>query len=158
MERTCRLRIAAATVVVVVVSLGGGCAAPAPPAPPAPRPSASPAQVGGAPGDRHGRHGVDDQGRSGTRGLPTDWPADVPVPPGAVQGSTGAAGRWTVQLLVQGSAAQVHRDAVSFYLGAGFTAESDSVVRRGTRRVTVVVENRDHSATETYLVLGVTPA
>lgn len=88
--------------------------------------------------------------------LPADWPSDLPVPAGRIQGSTGAVRQWTVLILASGSAGQVKRSAVDFYLAAGFRAETDSILRRGSRRITLVVENRDHSPTETYLVIGAT--
>jgi hypothetical protein len=78
------------------------------------------------------------------------------VPAGRIQGSTGAVRQWTVLILASGSAGQVKRSAVDFYLAAGFRAETDSILRRGSRRITLVVENRDHSPTETYLVIGAT--
>src|SRR4051794_33617881 len=40
------------------------------------------------------------RGRPPAATLPPDWPADVPVPPGQIQGSTGSAGQWSVLLLV----------------------------------------------------------
>jgi hypothetical protein len=78
------------------------------------------------------------------------------VPQGDIMGSTGAAGRWTVLIVAAGSAEQVRRSTVAFYSAAGFTAVSDSVLDKGTRQITLVVENRDHSATQTNLVIGVT--
>jgi hypothetical protein len=42
------------------------------------------------------------------------------------------------------------------YTGVGFAAVSDSVLNKRNRRITLVVENRDHSATQTNLVIGVT--
>ena len=106
-----------------------------------------------------GRHG----GRGGSNGssaavgaLPADWPTDLPIPAGDIIGSTGSAGRWSVQILAAGSAAQVHQSTVAFYTGVGFAAVTDSVLNRGNRQITLVVENRDHSATQTNLVIGVT--
>jgi hypothetical protein len=71
-------------------------------------------------------------------------------------GSTGSAGRWTVLILAAGSAAEVRRSTVAFYSATGFTAVTDSVLNKGNRQITVVVENRDHSNTQTNLVVGVT--
>jgi hypothetical protein len=71
-------------------------------------------------------------------------------------GSTGSAGRWTVLILAAGSATDVRRSTVALYASAGFTAVSDSVLNKGNRQITLVVENRDHSATQTNLVIGVT--
>src|SRR3954453_9386676 len=89
-------------------------------------------------------------------GLPPDWPADVPVPPGQIQGSTGANGSWTLELLVNASAAAAHKAAVDFYVARGFRAQTDSIVSNGTRRITIVVENRDHSPSQTFLLIAVT--
>src|SRR4051794_25572358 len=89
-------------------------------------------------------------------GLPPDWPADVPVPAGQIQGSTGANGSWTVELLVNAGAAQAHKAAVDFYVAHGFKAQTDSIVSNGRRRITIVVENRDHSAGQTFVLIGVT--
>lgn len=50
-------------------------------------------------------------------------------------------------------AMQARQSAVAFYLAAGFTAVTDSVLNRGNRQITLVAENRDHSATETTLVI-----
>ena len=88
--------------------------------------------------------------------LPASWPRDVPVPAGKLIGSTSSTGRWTVLLLEPGSAATVLRLAGAFYHAAGFTAVSASVLNRGTRHITLVVENRDHSATKTNLVIQLT--
>ena len=88
--------------------------------------------------------------------LPPDWPADVPVPPGQIQGSTGSAGQWSLLLLVAGSAADAHRSTEAFFVSHGFRALSDSIVQKGTRRITIVVENRDHSPNETFILIAVT--
>jgi hypothetical protein len=88
--------------------------------------------------------------------LPADFPADIPLPPGSLEGATGGAGRWSVLLLASGSANDVLRSTENFYIAAGFTKDGYAVVRRGSERITIVAENRDHSATETNLTLGVT--
>jgi hypothetical protein len=59
-------------------------------------------------------------------------------------------------MLAPGSAAEVRRFAVAFYSAAGFISVSDSVLNKGNRQITLVVENRDHSATQTNLMIGVT--
>jgi hypothetical protein len=106
---------------------------------------------------RHGGRGGSSSGSSAAPGaLPADWPTDLPIPAGDVIGSTGSAGRWTVQILAAGSAAQVHQSTVAFYTGVGFAAVTDSVLNRGNRQITLVVENRDHSAAQTNLMIGVT--
>src|SRR4051795_1928106 len=86
--------------------------------------------------------------------LPADWPSDVPVPPGELQGSTGGDGLWSVQLLVNGSAAQVLQSALDFYVAAGYATVATGVLLRGTHRLTLVTENRDHSNAHTFLVIG----
>jgi hypothetical protein len=88
--------------------------------------------------------------------LPADFPADIALPPGSLQGATGGAGRWSVLILASGSAADVLRSTESFYVAAGFRHDGYAVLRRGSERITIVAENRDHSATETNLTLGVT--
>jgi hypothetical protein len=88
--------------------------------------------------------------------LPADFPADIALPPGSLEGATGGAGRWSVLILAGGSAADVLRSTESFYLAAGFSRDGYAVLRRGSERITIVAENRDHSATETNLTLGVT--
>jgi hypothetical protein len=75
---------------------------------------------------------------------------------GDVRGSTGSAGQWTVLIVAAGSAAQVRESALRIYAAAGFTAVSDSVLNKGNRQITLVVENRDHSAAMTTLMISVT--
>ena len=105
----------------------------------------------------HGGRGSSGNGSSAPgRVLPADWPPDVPVPQGNISGATGSAGRWTVLIVAAGSAAEVRRSTVVLYSSAGFTAVSDSVLNKGNRQITLAVENRDHSATQTNLVIGVT--
>ena len=89
--------------------------------------------------------------------LPADFPsARVPLPAGKLQGATGRAGQWSVLLLVRGSAARAHRTTVAFYKAHRFRARTDSILQRGRFRVTIVVENRDHSAAKTFVAIGVT--
>jgi hypothetical protein len=88
--------------------------------------------------------------------LPADFPADIQLPPGTLEGATGGAGRWSVLILASGSAAEVQRSAESFYVAAGFSHAGNAVVSRGSERITIVAENRDHSPTETNLTLAVT--
>jgi hypothetical protein len=87
--------------------------------------------------------------------LPPDFPSDVPLPPGELQGSTGGGGRWSVQLLVSGSAAAAHQSTVAFYRARGFAAETDSILHDAAHQITIVVENRDHSPNRTFVVIGV---
>lgn len=105
---------------------------------------------------RHGGRGGSSTGSPAAGVLPADWPPDLPVPQGSIMGSTGSAGRWTVLILAAGSAADVRRSAAALYSSAGFTSVSDSVLNKGNRHITLGVENRDHSATQTNLVIGVT--
>jgi hypothetical protein len=109
------------------------------------------------PTDGHGGRGGRGIGSvAAAGGLPADWPPELPVPQGSIMGSTGSAGRWTVLIVAAGSAAEVRRSTVAFYSAAGFTPVSDSILNKGNRHITLVVENRDHSATQTNLVIGVT--
>lgn len=90
-----------------------------------------------------------------TGALPADFPAGVPLPPGSLQDSKGSAGTWTVLLLARGSAAYVQKSTLAFYTSRGYKGETDSIVHNGSYRITFLAENRDHSNTETNLVLGV---
>jgi hypothetical protein len=125
---------------------------------PAPTTSIPATQARPAPpanGESHGgRGGV--AGPAAASGLPADWPPDLPVPQGQIMGSTGSAGRWTVQILATGSANEVLKSTAGFYSAAGFTPVTDSVLNKGNRQITLVTENRDHSATQTNLIIGVT--
>jgi hypothetical protein len=150
---------------LVAVSLTAGCGAPSQTVTAAASPSAPTISTQATPSlpptaavsGRHGGRAGSTNGPSAALGaLPADWPTDLPIPVGDIIGSTGSAGRWSVQILAAGSAAQVHRSTVAFYTGVGFAAVSDSVLNRGNRQITLVVENRDHSATSTNLVIGVT--
>ena len=123
--------------------------------------SALPRPVGGgtpvAQSSRSGRHGGGAGGtRTVTAKLPADFPAGVPIPPGSLQGSTGAGGQWGVLLLASGSAAGVLSSTMAFYVAAGYTADSRGHLHRGPVRITVVVESRDHSNMVTNLAIGVT--
>jgi len=88
-------------------------------------------------------------------GLPPDFPADVPLPPGQLQGATGGGGQWSVALLVSGSAADAHAATVAFYRAHGFVADTDSILHDAAHQVTIVVENRDHSPNATFVAIGV---
>jgi hypothetical protein len=89
--------------------------------------------------------------------LPPDFPADVPLPPGQLQAATGGGGRWSVSILVRGSAAEAHAGTVAFYQAHGFAADTDSILHNAAHQVTIVVENRDHSPTQTFVAIGVGP-
>lgn len=166
-----RTTATALSVILLVAALTSGCApaqqpaspvtagaSPAPtatsPAPSLPAPSLpGPSTVSGNPVRQRGS---DHGSRPAAAGVPADWPKDLPVPAGSITGSTGSAGRWTVLIVAAGSADQVRRSAVALYSAAGFTPVTDSVLNKGNRQITVVVENRDHSATSTNLIIGVT--
>jgi hypothetical protein len=167
---------AALAAILATAALTTGCA-PATSGPAAsgtPAPATSP-QATAAPGTSSpagqpagraatsGRHGGGGRTRNTTStgetvagGLPADWPPDVPIPAGSIRGSTGSAGRWTVLVSAAGSAGAALRSAAALYTSAGFTPVSGSVLNKGRRQVTLVVENLDHSQTQTSLVVGVT--
>ncbi len=106
---------------------------------------------------RDGRHGGGSGNvRTVAAKLPADFPADVPIPPGSLQGSTGAGGQWGVLLVASGSAAGVLNSTMAFYVAAGYTADSEGHLHRGPVRITVVAESRDHSNLVSNLAIGVT--
>jgi hypothetical protein len=109
------------------------------------------AVLGGAASARGGHGG----GPAPAPRLPADFPAGVSLPPGSLQGATGAGGQWSVLLLVHGSAADVQRSTKRFYLHAGYHSAGDAVVRRGSVRITILAAARDHSPRATNLTLGV---
>jgi hypothetical protein len=88
---------------------------------------------------------------------PPDFPADVPLPPGQLQSSTGGGGQWSVLMLVDGPADQALASTVAFYRAHGFVPESDAILHDATHRVTVAVEARDHSPRRTFVVIAVGP-
>jgi len=45
---------------------------------------------------------------------------------------------------------------MALYSSVGFTPVSDSVLNKGNRQITIVTETRDHNATQTNLLVGVT--
>lgn len=151
---------------ICVAMLTGGCGPGArSPAvsdrPPPTTAAALPRPVGGGPpvaqpshGGRHGGGAGDT--RTGAAKLPADFPAGVPIPPGSLQGSTGAGGQWGVLLVASGSAASVLSSTMAFYVAAGYTADSEGHLHRGPVRITVVAESRDHSNLVTNLAIGVT--
>jgi hypothetical protein len=73
-----------------------------------------------------------------------------------IQGSTHAnATSWTLLTLAEGSAKSVMRQTVDSYRSAGFVADTDAILHNASRRVTINVENRDHSAAQTFVVVAV---
>ena len=152
---------AALSAVLVIAALAGGCttAQPQPSIGPSVPPALSaPALPQGSHGGRNPAGGAPASAGSpaAAGGRPADWPPQVPVPRGAVIGFTGSADRWSVRLVSSGPADEVRRATVALYEAAGFTPATDSVLNMGHLQVTIVAENRDHSATETNLVVGVT--
>ena len=158
-----------ASAVLATAALGGCSPAPQvtppvteqPSAPVAPSPSingsttagAAPAQAGGR---RRGSAG-DGEGGDSARAvpsLPAGWPADVPVPPGRLQGSGGNAGAWTALLTVSGGADQVLAAAEVFYESNGFTRAGSGQLRKSPYAIVMVARNRDHSAAQTDLTVS----
>jgi hypothetical protein len=146
-------------VALAVAAVGAGCAAQPPPAAPAappPAAAAPPAAADGHGGARGGSSSGRNRSSAALPALPADWPAAVSLPPGwTVQGSTGGGGRWSVLMIAPGSARDVLTSTMGFYTAAGYTAESDSVAYRAPYRLTVAVENRGHSNTETNVTMAV---
>ncbi|GAA1658519.1 hypothetical protein GCM10009744_59760 [Kribbella alba] len=119
--------------------------------------ASAPTPNGGRHGGRHGGGGPSDAaGRPQPAGLPTAWPADVSLPAGPIQYSTGGPGGWSVELLMNGTADEVTRSTADFYTAAGFTRESPTTFRRPPYKLVLATASRDHSATDTYLVVTVT--
>jgi hypothetical protein len=118
-------------------------------------PAATAAQPPAAAGQPSGRHGG---GRSTppTAQLPASWPADVPLPPGAIQNSTSGPGHWSILLLTPGPTVAEHHAAVAFYQAAGFTLSDPSTLHRGPYRIVLVEQSRDHPDPATYLAIGLT--
>ena len=151
---------------ICVTTLTSGCASGARPPAASDRPPSTtagalplPAGSGGSVaqpshGGRHGGGAGDT--RTGAAKLPADFPAGVPIPPGSLQGSTGAGGQWGVLLVASGSAAGVLSSTMAFYVAAGYTADTEGHLHRGPVRITVVAESRDHSNLVTNLAIGVT--
>jgi hypothetical protein len=88
--------------------------------------------------------------------LPAGWPKDVPVPPGRIQGTNIGPGHAVVQLLMSGSAPQALRSSVAFYRARGWKGTGPGL-HKGSHKLVVATENRDHSATETFVVIAVSP-
>jgi hypothetical protein len=138
-----------------------------------------PAESGPAAGAPAGGDTEDNRGRGGRTGggvvtggggptgggavagglLPADWPAEVPVPPGVIQGANRAAGVWVLTILANGDAKQVTASLLALYGSHGFTADSGSaiplILTGPAYRVTVQMAPRDHTAAETNVVVQV---
>ena len=86
--------------------------------------------------------------------LPPAWPKDVPVPPGRIVGTNIGRGHAVVQLLVRGGARTALHSTIAFYHAHGWRGAGPGV-HKGSRKIVVVTENRDHSATKTFVVISV---
>lgn len=149
--RVVRRRLTASVVLVALLALsgcGGGATRSTETVAQATQP---PSTVPGSDGGHRGGGGPGGGGASTVATLPAGWPADVPAPPGVIQGSTHA----TVLALAPGSAQTVMLQTVERYRSAGFVAETDAILHNSLHRVTINVENRDHSATETFVIVAV---
>jgi hypothetical protein len=158
----------AAAMLLITAAAATGCAAAAPPVPAAPSTvitgatgtasTSAPADAAQPSRSTTAAIAVDGQRGRPAAGatspsLPADWPPDLPAPNGTLTGATGSNGQWTAQYLMLGSAADVRQSTVDLYRAAGFTAVSDSVLTKGNCQLTLAVENRDHSASETTLLI-----
>jgi hypothetical protein len=165
--RSCTQALLGAAILLVATMQLTGCGAPTPSATPAVTApatgtlsSTSAAEPNGpttaptAPIAVDGQRGRPAAGAT-TPSLPADWPAELPLPDGTLTGATGSNGLWTAQFLMLGSAAGVLQSTADLYRAAGFTAVSDSVLNKGNRQLTLAVENRDHSAGQTTLLIQV---
>ena len=108
--------------------------------------------------------GRSDPGRRGGRGrvgaslpkLVALLPAGIPLPPGGITAFGSGPGRWSILVVVNGSAKHAQASAVAFYVGHGFHRDSAYVVHGPGYRISMIAENRDHSATKTNLTVVVT--
>jgi hypothetical protein len=82
-------------------------------------------------------------------------PAGIPLPSGVVTSIGSGPGRWSVLLVVNGSAQQAQATALAFYVGHAFHRDSANVVHGHGYQISMIAENRDHSATETNLTVVV---
>jgi hypothetical protein len=62
--------------------------------------------------------------------------------------------RWSVLLVVTGSAAQVQRSAVAFYTARGWVKDSSFAVHKGPYQIGLGATSRDHSATKSNLTIA----
>ena len=84
--------------------------------------------------------------------LPADWPAEVPVPAGALRVTLGASPSWIVALIAEGSYASVSASVIALYTSAGFTQPQGPgmlVFDSPTYSITVAAAARDHSNLQT---------
>ncbi|MFC7847644.1 hypothetical protein ACFUTU_04120 [Arthrobacter sp. NPDC057388] len=142
---------------VLVTAVLSGCS-PGQSAPVPPPSAVTASTTAGAPstqtgGRRRGSDG-DGEGPPTLPAPPADWPADVPVPPGKLQGSRGVTGARTVLLKVPGKADDVLTAAETFYESHGFTRTGSGQLRKVPYSIAMVARNRDHSATQTDLTIS----
>ena len=97
----------------------------------------------------HAKHG-------GQPGPVVTLPAGIPLPPGVVTAFGQGPGRWSILEVVNGSAKHAQRSAVAFYVRHGFHRDSAYVVHRRHYRISMIAENRDHSATKSNLTVVIT--
>jgi hypothetical protein len=152
-----RTKLVLLTVAVATTVLGCTSAPPAAPtsAPAAQTPTASPSEVDTGHSDAGQRGGRGRHGASLPK-LVVALPAGVPLPPGVVDAFGRGPGRWSILLVVNGSAQQAQAYADAFYISHGFHSDSAYAVHGQGYRITMIADNRDHSATETNLTVVVT--
>ena len=156
----------------MVAGLLAACASAPAPSLPGSAPTPQPAAAYAAPDHRQGvgpapvqpsdggRRSGGGAGADASVGVPPGFPTALPVPAGTVQSAAGSVDRWSMLILAAGSAPDVKRAAVDLYTAHGFTTPSpDSIpvtLTSAAYTVTLLVENRDHSASATVLSLNVT--
>src|SRR4051794_41913089 len=67
-------------------------------------------------------------------GLPSDWPAGVPVPAGGIQGSTGANGSWGGEVLLKAGGPQGPQAAPGLFFAPRVQGPKDPSVGQSKRR------------------------
>jgi len=94
-----------------------------------------------------------------TPSLPADFPADVPLPPGTLTGSTANAPTWVVALLMRGGYPEVMASVHDFYISRGYSEAGPTWMyhlSNGIHSIQFAGQNHDHSATQTDVSIGVT--
>ena len=92
----------------------------------------------------------------GNPGPVVTLPAGVPLPPGVVTAFGRGPGRWSILEVVNGSAKQAQASAVAFYVRHGFHRDTAHRVHGRGYRISMIAENRDHSATKSNLTVVIT--
>ena len=82
-------------------------------------------------------------------------PVGVPLPSGVISAVDRGPGRWSALVLVGGSAQRALASAVAFYVSHAFHRDSAYALHGRGYRISMIAENRDHSATETNLTVVV---